>query len=178
MFKEERNAHRFQWSDIGDIDKGRPNLGPTALVTVYRLFQYALRDELIRKFDARTAGRIFFNAGKRAGSEFCRNVLDTHLDLNGFIADLQKKLRTMRIGVLRVEEADPNRMKFTLTLAEDLDCSGLPVSGETVCDYDAGFIAGILGTYTGIPFTVKEIDCWASGGRVCRFTAIRKNQES
>jgi len=51
----------------------------------------------------------------------------------------------------------------------DLDCSGLPVSGETVCDYDEGFIAGIMHTYYGREFVAREIDCWASGGRICRF---------
>ena len=60
-------------------------------------------------------------------------------------------------------------MIFTLTVEEDLDCSGLPLTDEVVCQYDEGFIAGIMETYTGQPFHVKEIDCWASGDRVCRF---------
>jgi len=169
MFKEARKAQQFQWRDIGDIENGRPNLGAETLVAVYRLFQYTLKDELIRKFDAETAGRIFVRAGKRAGEAFCKNVLDVRLDFNAFIADLQKKLRIMKIGILKIEEADFERLNFIMTVAEDLDCSGLPVSDETVCDYDEGFIAGILNTYTGKSFEVKEIDCWASGGRVCRF---------
>jgi hypothetical protein len=60
-------------------------------------------------------------------------------------------------------------MQFTLTVAEDLDCSGLPFTDEVVCHYDEGFIAGVLEAYTGKPFEAKEIDCWASGDRVCRF---------
>jgi hypothetical protein len=52
---------------------------------------------------------------------------------------------------------------------EDLDCSGLEVSDETVCDYDEGFIAGIFHEYTGERFSAREVDCWASGERVCRF---------
>jgi predicted hydrocarbon binding protein len=60
-------------------------------------------------------------------------------------------------------------MRFTLTVAEDLDCSGLPFTDEVVCQYDEGFIAGILEAYTGKRFFAKEIDCWASGDRVCRF---------
>jgi predicted hydrocarbon binding protein len=60
-------------------------------------------------------------------------------------------------------------MVFTLTVEEDLDCSGLPMTEEVVCQYDEGFIAGIMETYTGRPFQAKEIDCWASGDRVCRF---------
>jgi predicted hydrocarbon binding protein len=63
-----------------------------------------------------------------------------------------------------------------LTVAEDLDCSGLPCTNEVVCQYDEGFIAGVLEAYTGQAFNAKEIDCWASGDRVCRFDvrAIRE----
>ena len=50
-----------------------------------------------------------------------------------------------------------------------MDCSGLPLSEETICDYDEGFIAGVLKAYTGKDFFVKEVDCWATGDRVCRF---------
>lgn len=50
-------------------------------------------------------------------------------------------------------------MSFTVTVSEDLDCSGLPITGTTVCDYDEGFLSGILEVYTGKPFQVKEIDC-------------------
>lgn len=174
MFKEERNGYRFEWAHLGNIEEGRPNLGPSTLVVVCRLMQYALRDVLITKFDAATANEILVEAGKLAGSEFCKNLLDTDLDFNEFVADLQEKLRTLSIGVLRIEKADMEKMEFLLTVSEDLDCSGLPVVDETVCDYDEGFIAGILDTYTHKEFHVKEIDCWASGGRICRFSAKLK----
>ena len=68
-----------------------------------------------------------------------------------------------------MEKADLERLEMTLTVAEDLDCSGLPFTDEVVCQYDEGFIAGVLEAYTGKVFHVKEVDCWASGGRVCRF---------
>jgi predicted hydrocarbon binding protein len=60
-------------------------------------------------------------------------------------------------------------------VTEDLDCSGLPVTNETVCDCDEGFIAGILEIYTGSEFDVKEVDCWSKGDRVCRFEAKLKS---
>ncbi|MCC7377599.1 MAG: 4-vinyl reductase [Verrucomicrobiales bacterium] len=47
--------------------------------------------------------------------------------------------------------------------------TGLPVKGKTVCDYDEGFIAGILHAYTGKEFSAIEIDCRATGDRTCRF---------
>ena len=86
-----------------------------------------------------------------------------------FIQELTDLLLTLKIGVLRVEKSDPAKGLFTLIVAEDLDCSGLPVCHETICTYDEGFIAGILQEYTGTAFQVKEVDCWCSGDRVCRF---------
>ena len=43
MFKEERDETQFEWSMLGDIEKGRPNLGPMVHVAVYRLMQFTLR---------------------------------------------------------------------------------------------------------------------------------------
>ncbi len=171
MFKEERDTNQFSWNDLGNIDDGRPNLGPHCSVLGYRLLQYTLRDELIRQFDAEKGREVFQNAGRRAGEAFCRQLLDNTMDFTHFISDLQEKLKDCLIGILKIEKADLESLSFTFTVAEDLDCSGLPVSDETVCEYDEGFIAGILGAYTGKEFVVKEVDCWASGDRVCRFSA-------
>ncbi len=174
MFKEERSGYRFQWKDLGDIEKGRPNLGPNTSVSVYRLMQYTLRDVLITRYGVEAANEVLVEAGKLAGSEFCRNLLDMSLDFSGFVAQLQERLKLLNIGVLRIEKADVDSLDFVMTVSEDLDCSGLPLVEETVCDYDEGFIAGILNTYTGKDFDVKEIDCWATGDRTCRFTARLK----
>jgi uncharacterized protein len=174
MFKENSDIHRFQWRDLGDIALGRPNLGPSTSVAVYRLMQYTLRDVLIARYDPETAGDILREAGKLAGSQFCSNMLNTGLDFSGFIAEVQEKLRDLKVGILRMEKTDLQQFQFVLTVSEDLDCSGIPVTDETICDYDEGFIAGILQTYTGQEFVVKEIDCWASGEKTCRFAASPK----
>jgi hypothetical protein len=39
MFKEERDQSQFEWSMLGDLKAGRPNLGPMTHVAVYRLMQ-------------------------------------------------------------------------------------------------------------------------------------------
>ena len=169
MFKEEREEYTFDWSMIGDIGEGRPNLGTTMDVAVYRLMQFTLRDVLIKEFDTETADRIYYNAGELAGREFCKKMINKNNDFNGFVQETQELLSKLKIGILRVEEADLENMNFTLTIAEDLDCSGLPVSDETICTYDEGFISGLLLEYSGKKFDVKEVDCWASGDRVCRF---------
>lgn len=174
MFKEEREASQFQWSMLGDIQEGRPNLGPMVHVSVYRLMQYTLRDILILNSGVEEADRIFFEAGKKAGEEFCRNVLCQKGDINAMLTELEQIMRELGIGILRVESADLDKGTFVITVAEDLDCSGIPVCSEDVCIYDEGFIAGLLLAYTGKDFDVKEVDCWGSGDRICRFNVTPK----
>lgn len=163
------NSYKFKWQDIGNIEIGRPNLGRNTDVAVYRLMQYTMRSVLNNELDGEKASEMFYKSGFLAGSEFCANLLDTSLDIHAFIANLQEQLKALGIGILRIEEADIQNHKFTLTVAEDLDCSGLPITNETVCEYDEGFISGILTHYTGLDFIAKEIDCWSTGDRVCRF---------
>ncbi|NIO05994.1 MAG: 4-vinyl reductase [Proteobacteria bacterium] len=169
MFKEEREESRFDWGMLGNVGEGRPNLGFTTDVGVYRLMQYTLRDIVIKEFDTETADRIFYEAGEMAGRAFYNNLLTKKDSFNAFLEDLQELLKKLKIGILRVEKSDLENMTFTLTVAEDLDCSGLPVCDETICTYDEGFISGILSAHTGRRFIVKEVDCWCSGDRVCRF---------
>ena len=40
---------------------------------------------------------------------------------------------------------------------------------ERLGSYHQGFISGLLSAHTGRKFSVKEVDCWCSGDRVCRF---------
>ena len=169
MFNEERKNYGFNWQHIGDIKEGRPNLGESVPVSAYRLMQYTLRDVLITRLGVEAANAILVEAGRHAGTQFCENLLDRKAGLNEFVAQLQRVLKEQAIGILRIESIDITKMHLILTVAEDLDCSGLPCTDEVVCQYDEGFIAGVLEAYTGKPFLAKEIDCWASGDRVCRF---------
>jgi predicted hydrocarbon binding protein len=169
MFKVEHEKSTFKWEDLGDIEEGRPNLGLEAPVLAYRLLQYTFRDVMITELGVDKANDIINKAGRLAGKEFCENMLDRKLDFDEFTSQLQRTLREQAIGILRIEKADLENMCFTLTVAEDLDCSGLPSIGEVVCQYDEGFIAGIMEAYTGKAFSAEEIDCWANGDRVCRF---------
>ncbi len=171
MFKEERSELTFNWSMLGDINEGRPNLGNQMSVDVYRLMQFTLRDVMIKELGVEKADQIFYDAGKKAGEELYKNALTQKDNFNELIVDLQDTLKNLQVGILRVEKADLDNLEIVLTVAEDLDCSGLPVCGEDICIYDEGFIAGILEAHTGKRFTVKEIDCWCSGDRVCRFAA-------
>ena len=119
MFKEEREELKFDWGMIGNIGEGRPNLGATMDVSVYRLMQFTLRDVIIKQFDTETADKIFYEAGKKAGQEFCKELITRKDDFNEFVVELQELLKKLKIGILRIEKADLEKMNFMLTVAED-----------------------------------------------------------
>jgi len=162
----------FTWQNLGDIELGRGDLGQEMPVVLYRLMQFTLMDVLSKDFGDAGAYEYFRRAGHLAGSEFAKNALDTTLDLDRFLAHLQAKLKELKVGKLRVESIIPETGEMVVVIEEDLDCSGLPIIDETVCAYDEGFLAGVLFVYTGKVYNVKEIDCWATGDRVCRFRAV------
>ena len=156
---------------LGDISVGRPQLGESMPVLVYRLFAMAMHATLVQQYDQETADELYRKAGHMAGMFFAENFLTKDQPFEDFVSQLQEKLSSLSIGILRIERADLVDGMLQLSVYEDLDCSGLPVTDEQICVYDEGFIAGILEHYTDMPFIVREIDCWASGERVCRFKA-------
>lgn len=160
---------KFSWDKLDNIKEGRADLGEEMPVLVYRLMQYTMLDVLSKAHGTEKANDYFRQAGYLAGLEFTKNVLDLKTEFNVFLANLQKALLDLKIGILRLEEFDSKTGNIALTVEQDLDCSGLPITNENVCTYDEGFIAGILEMYSGKKYDVREIDCWANGNRVCRF---------
>ncbi|NDY57513.1 4-vinyl reductase [Desulfovibrio sulfodismutans] len=163
--------YAFSWDLIGNLDIGRPNLGPTTRLEVYRLMQYAFRDVIERHCGTVKTDTIFYESGYLAGQEFYRKFFTGIKEFGTFISAVQTTLREMGIGIVRVEKADLEKKSFVITVSEDLDCSGLPELDYEVCVYDEGFLAALLDSFTGERFVVKEIDCWCTGDRTCRFTA-------
>ncbi|MFP5259861.1 MAG: V4R domain-containing protein [Acidobacteriota bacterium] len=163
--------YAFTWNLLGDIELGRPNLGPTTRVEVYRLMQFAFRDVLEATVGTEKTDEIFYESGKLAGFHFYKYVFGHTTDFEEFIRKLQDALKAMGIGILRVEKADLQAGSFVVTVSEDLDCSGLPESDYEICVYDEGFIAALMEGFTGKQFKVKEVDCWCTGDRTCRFNA-------
>ncbi|MFR0876199.1 MAG: hypothetical protein ACLSHC_17665 [Bilophila wadsworthia] len=67
----ENRLYAFDWKYIGDMELGRPNLGKTARLEIYRLFQYTLRDVLeTERYEQ--SDRLLYKAGFLAGTEFCK----------------------------------------------------------------------------------------------------------
>ena len=171
MSDKTERRYQFTWEMLGDLRQGRPNLGPFTRVEVYRLMQFSLRDALEERLGSQQADQLFRQAGHLAGRHFHHHLVGPSADLPEFLAKLRDILRDLQVGVLRVEEADLEAGRVVLTVSEDLDCSGLPETQYEFCAYDEGFIAGLLESYSGRRFAVREIDCWTTGARTCRFVA-------
>ena len=163
--------YAFFWNLLGDIENARPNLGPTMRIESYRLMQFTFRDVLEQRYGTEVCDDIFREAGAIAGRAFYENAVEPKpKNFSELVAKLQELLRTFGIGILRIEQSNDD-LSCTLTVSEDLDCSGLPELGYETCIYDEGFLAGILGAFSGLKFNVKEVDCWCTADRTCRFEA-------
>lgn len=168
----ETDKYNFSWELIGNIAKGRPTLGDKTRIEVYRLMQFTIRHVIVKEFGVEKTEAIFYQAGKIAGKAFYMNMLVPEDNFDKYIQQLEKVLKEMGIGILVVEHADMENGELTLTVSEDLECSGLPNLDYEICTYDEGFISALIESFTGIPFHVKEIDCWCTGHRICRFHAV------
>ena len=168
---EKDGKYKFSWDFIGDIELGRPNLGNMTRLEIYRLMQFTFRDVTEKVVGSEMTDKIFYEAGKLAGTEFYKHFMGSVKELPDFISQLQELMEDLGIGILRIEQLDMDKGELLLTVSEDLDCSGLPEMGDEICTYDEGFICALLECFTGVPFLVKEIDCWCTGDRTCRFRA-------
>ena len=93
MFKEEREELKFDWSMIGNIGEGRPNVGATMDVSVYRLMQFSLRDVLIKMYDTEIADKIFYEAGMHAHLDASHSdILDAIREKGAMSDEQQEKL--------------------------------------------------------------------------------------
>jgi predicted hydrocarbon binding protein len=169
--------YRFEWENTvgADMRAARPNLGASTRVEIYRLFQFTLRDVLEQRYGTEAADSLFREAGVMAGKAFFDKYLRDAKDLSSLALAVQKAFEEFGIGIFRVESADPAKGHFIFTVDEDLDCSGLPDTADVICVYDEGFIQGVLESFSGQNFDVREIDCWCTGSRTCRFEAKGKS---
>lgn len=171
---DNNRKYEFNWDNTvgASMDLARPSLGPTTRIEVYRLFQFTLRDVLEQHYGTEKADEHFREAGVIAGHAYYAQFLSSATDVNMLAKLISKTFNEMGIGIFRVEKADMENLAFTFTVDEDLDCSGLPDTSDVICVYDEGFIQGILEAYSGKPFSVQEVDCWCTGSRTCRFSAL------
>jgi predicted hydrocarbon binding protein len=172
LFKYTGKEFTVETVNTKDVRDILPKWGDLINLIPYRMLQYTVRDTAEQRVGTEACDTLFYEAGEIAGEFFFEYFLKKYkgLSVNEFAGELQRVLKELGVGILRVEKADVENGSFVLTVSEDLDCSGLPDLGIEVCNYDEGFIAGIFYNYIGVAFTAKEVDCWCSGDRTCRFS--------
>ena len=172
-YVENQRKYQFNWDNTvgADMKQARPSLGLNTRVEVYRLFQFTLRDVLEQHYGTAMADNLFREAGVMAGRAFFDKFLSDAKDVSSLAVKIQDSFNVLGIGIFRVESAADDNSHFIFTVSEDLDCSGLPDTSDVVCVYDEGFIQGVLESFSGKGFNVREIDCWCTGDRTCRFEA-------
>lgn len=163
----------FSWDKtVGvSVSEARPSLGPNLRLEAYRLFQFTLRDVLEEMFGTELADVVFRRAGALAGEHFYNHYCIESANLNELAKNAAAAFVELGMGILRVEDVDSENGTFIFTVNEDLDCSGMEDTDEVICVYDEGLLQGVLKAFTGKDFEVREVDCWCTGGRVCRFEA-------
>jgi predicted hydrocarbon binding protein len=170
---ESQRIYEFDWDNTvgADMKLARPKLGPTASVEIYRLLQFTLRDVLEQHYGSKMTDNLFREAGVMAGKAFYGKFLSDVKDVSTLVVKIQESFTSLGIGIFRVEDATENNARFIFTVEEDLDCSGLPDTSSVVCAYAEGFIKGIMESFSKKQFDVREVDCWCTGSRICRFEA-------
>lgn len=56
---ETTRRYQFSWNLLGDLQAGRPNLGPTTRLEVYRLMLFSFRDVMEQSLGTEETDRIF-----------------------------------------------------------------------------------------------------------------------
>ncbi len=159
----------FTLENLGDIQRGRGDLGDEIPVSVYRLFQQTIRSVLNTRFGEEEMAEIFRAAGVLAGRALVRERLDVSMPFDMFMRQISVKLEKLKSSIFKIKSYDDETGEGIIVVDNDPECSGFGNIGNTLCQYDEGFIAGIMQEYTKNEYTVTEIECWGTGGNSCRF---------
>lgn len=174
MFQNDREEYHFKWETMGRVKAERPDVGTDVPVIVFRLYAYTLRDSIIKHLDVHKANHILKEAGFNAGVEFYNNVIAVSESTGNFFTDFELHFKGWKLGLLVFDEdVNKDSTEYSVKIYQDLNSSGVEHVSETICEWDEGFIAGVLTTYSKANFYVLETECWASGHEFCRFKIKR-----
>lgn len=121
----------------------RPKLGDRAGVALYRLLRLVALEDII----GRGAGATAYVAGKKLGQNLGITTLDQFLELCASIS----------LGIVKVPVLSASRIY--VDVYECVTCSGMAVVGRTLCQFEAGLVAGVVQAITGKPTKAKELTC-------------------
>lgn len=121
----------------------RPKLGDNAGVALYRLLRLVALEDII----GRGAGATAYVAGKKLGQNLGLTKLEDFLEL----------CRAISLGIIQVPVLTANRIY--VDVYECVTCAGMAPVGRTLCQFEAGIVAGVIQSVTGKAAKAKEITC-------------------
>lgn len=121
----------------------RPQLGDRAGVALYRLLRLVALEDII----GRGAGATAYVAGKKLGQNLGITKLEDFLALCNAIS----------LGVVQVPVMTASRIY--VDVYECVTCSGMAPVGRTLCQFEAGLVAGVVQAVTGKTTKAKEVTC-------------------
>lgn len=158
---------------IGDIQRGRPTLGDTMSIAVYRMVVDSIKTAVATECGVEKMAEIIYRAGEHAGRVMFSNFLRNLHDEDELFEKIKDLFLIFKIGLFEVVSKDDENRVFVFNIAEDLDCSGLPEDGTTKCMFDEGMLSGILREFYGRSYITRELNCWGLGDESCVFRSER-----
>ena len=153
-------TYEFNWDIIGDLQEGRPNLGGQVNLILYRVMQYTFHEIAVKQFGNDESNRLFYEAGNIAGRFFFDNFLvkDKDLPLDSFLEKLRAVLDENCIRFLRIDSVNEAAGEFAISVAAGFEGDALDAIKLADCDYDNGFVEGVLFKYAGKDFKAKGVN--------------------
>lgn len=121
----------------------RPTLGDQSAIALYRLLRLVALEDIIGRGAAGTA----YVAGKKLGVALGLTSLDALLSV----------CNSLSLGIIKVPVLTESRIY--VEVYECVTCSGMRPVGRTLCQFEAGIVAGAVQTITGKSTRAKELTC-------------------
>ncbi len=131
----------------------REKLGRDIPVTLFRLIRLIGMGKLLGS----SSGVALYTVGQSIGEGLEIKTIEEFL----------KIVEDIKIGIPKVVEV--SERKIVVQVSECVTCSGLPEIETSVCNFEAGFIAGALSKISGKGTETRETKCWGKGDKVCEF---------
>ncbi len=141
----------------------RPQLGEDIPILIFRAFRIFTEMYLEDLVGNRGTLTLLQNAGRQLGKEVGQMLRDDSLE--AYLSKVENFVRDNKIGLLVPERVEKDHM--LMRLDECITCSGMPNIGKRICHFEAGFVAGIVETFTGKRVRVQETKCNANGEGTC-----------
>ncbi|RLG49955.1 MAG: hypothetical protein DRO00_09390 [Thermoproteota archaeon] len=130
----------------------------------------------IEDFFGEQAPAILYDSGIRAGSEAAKILIREwgSKDMD-FLKQWSEFYSSKGIGWFKVKEinVDSDRQRGYIRIEQSFIVEEYGPSDRPVCDFMAGYIAGVLSEAFGASFSCEETKCIAKGDPYCEFVFER-----